>query len=247
LVIKIEAAKQAYHALDLKQQEIDSVKARITQLEGWNKQLARDIKTVQTEKSGFKDLITKTEEKVGELTQALDGSKQKIANLDVVKFVVSEEGVKSFIVKRILKVLNGRLAHYLRALDANCLCHFNEYFEEVIVNDKGHECSYMSFSSGERKRIDLAMLFTFQDIRRLQADVSININIYDELFDSSIDEKGSSLVLSILQDRVEKYKECIYIISHQKAITKIEPTSIVMLEKKNGFTRRVNDYAFESQ
>jgi hypothetical protein len=62
-----------------------------------------------------------------------------------------------------------------RNTDANCICRFNEYFEETILNEKGEICSYFNFSGGERKRIDLAMLFTFIDIRRLQSNVSVNI------------------------------------------------------------------------
>ena len=89
-------------------------------------------------------------------------------------------------------------------MDANCVCKFNEYFEEEIKNDKGQECSYFNFSGAERKNIDLACLFTFMDIRRMQGDVSYNLVMFDELLDSSLDEKGVELVLSILKERVDQ-------------------------------------------
>ena len=122
-------------------------------------------------------------------------------------------------------------------LEAPCKCYFNEYFEEIIINDRNQECSYFNFSGGERKRIDLAILFMFQDIRRLQSDVSINLSMYDELFDSALDERGSECILSLLKERVDTNNESIYIVSHNKNTVKAGINNILFLEKSNGFTK----------
>jgi DNA repair exonuclease SbcCD ATPase subunit len=156
--------------------------------------------------------------------------------LECVKFVVSEEGVKSYIVKKILKVLNSRLAHYLEALQANCLCQFNEYFDETITDEKNIEKSYFNFSGGERKRIDLACLFAFLDIRRMQGDVHFSTIFYDELLDSSLDDKGVELVLKVLRERTEKYNENCYIITHRGTAITAKVDNIIFLEKRNSFT-----------
>ena len=115
---------------------------------------------------------------------------------------------------------------------------FNEYFEEQIIDEKGKVLSYFNFSGAEKKNIDLACLFAFMDIRRLQGDVAYNINIYDELFDSSLDERGVELVLDILKERIEKYNECIMVISHRKESVKLATNDVIFLEKKNGITTR---------
>ena len=128
---------------------------------------------------------------------------------------------------------------FLKRMDANCICVFNEYFEEQIIDEKGKICSYFNFSGAERKNIDLACLFAFMDIRRLQGDVAFNFSVYDELFDSSLDEKGVDLVTEILKERVEKYKECIMVISHRKESMKNATGEIIFLEKKNGITTRI--------
>ena len=163
----------------------------------------------------------------------------KIDIIESAKFITSEEGVKSYIVKKILEVLNLRLAYYLKKLESNSTVKFNEFFEETITNERGAECSYFNFSGAERKAIDLAMIFAFQDIRRAQANVWLNISVFDELLDSSLDEKGIELVLDIIRDRVEKYQEAVYIISHRKESMKYCTSGeIVFLEKKNGITVR---------
>ena len=195
------------------------------------------------------DLESKIKNKlieVEELEKNTNDIHSDLEVLNVVKYILSEEGVKSFIVKKILDVLNNRLAYYLQKMDANCLCSFNELFEEKIINEKGENCSYFNFSGAERKNIDLAILFTFMDMRRLQGEVAYNIVIFDELLDSSLDEKGVELVLSLLNERVDSYKENIYIISHRKESAKAATGEVITLQKQNGITTRV-DFVDENQ
>lgn len=160
----------------------------------------------------------------------------KLNILDSVKFVVSEEGIKSFIVKRILSVLNGRLAFYLQRLQANSLCQFNEFFDETIIDEKSESKSYFNFSGGERKRIDLACLFAFADIRRLQGDVNFSTIFYDELLDSSLDDKGVLLTLNVLRERFNESKESCYVITHRgpEVVSRAEHT--IKVVKQNGIS-----------
>ena len=101
------------------------------------------------------------------------------------------------------------------------------------------KCSYYNFSGAEMKTIDLACLFAFMDLRRMQGDVTINISMFDELLDSSFDEKGIEMVTSILNERVTTNNDCIYIISHRKEGIKSVTGDVIMLEKSNGVTRKV--------
>ena len=83
-------------------------------------------------------------------------------------------------------------------------------------------------------------MFTFSDIRRLQGGVRYNISIYDELFDSSFDEKGIEMVTQILQDRVNELNESTIVISHRKESIKAVTGDVIFLTKQNGITRRVD-------
>ena len=219
---------------------ISYLERNISDIENIIKQYQTDIDSIKNETNSFDDLINDTTNKINDIKQEIDSLKKVINLMDVVKFVVSEEGVKSFIVKKILSHFNGKLTHFLKKLDSNCVCVFNEYFEEEIVNEKGKICLYNNFSGAERKAIDLACLFSFMDMRKSQGDVYYNISFYDELFDSSLDEKGVDLVLEILNERVEKYNECVMVISHRKESIKSANGDVIFLEKHNGITRRVN-------
>lgn len=222
-----------------KQKKI-SVKSRINQLTEWQDELEDDLKSVESVQTDFDTLIEEATTRVNDVSGKIDDYKSQLAKLDIVKYVVSEEGVKSYIVHQLLDLLNNKLIHYLRRLDSNSICTFNEYFEEEILNEKSKLCSYFNFSGAERKSIDLACLFTFSDIRRMQGGVRYNIAIYDELFDSSFDEKGIELVTEILQDRVEELDECSVVISHRKESVKAVTGEVIYLTKEKGITHRVD-------
>lgn len=179
------------------------------------------------------DKITKIEKKVKDQLEVVN-------LLNTMKIIVSEEGVKSYIIKKILSILNAKLQHYLNRIGFNCTCRFNEFFEEEILNDKGKLCSYFNFSGAERKSIDLACLFAFIDIRRMQGSVAYNVVFYDELLDTSLDDKGVELVCNIIADRAKMYNECAYIITHRKDSTFFATSKVILLEKENGITRRVD-------
>ena len=194
-----------------------------------------NIREIETEI--FKDdrKIKDSEEKIKTLEEKIESLQKELLIFENAKFIVSEEGVKTFIVKKMLNILNSQLNFYLKALEAPCSCNFDEMFEETILNESGKECSYFNFSGGERKRIDVAVLFTFQDILRSQSGTSFNLNMYDELLDAGLDDRGIEKVLDVLKEKVIKYKDSVYIVSH-KASTKNNIDNTILLKKHNGIT-----------
>lgn len=209
----------------------------IDHLEKNLKEVEEDILVVKAEQNNeLKGKISTLKTFVENSKTEVDKLNNELNILETVKFVISEEGIKSFIVKKILTVLNSRIAYYLKKLEANCLCQFNEFFDEEIIDENSQPKSYFNFSGGERKRIDLACLFAFADIRRLQGDVNFSTVFYDELLDSSLDDKGVSLTLKVLRERFNENNESCYIITHRgpEVTTKAEHTIHVV--KRNGIS-----------
>lgn len=236
---KRDIQKNKLQKAQIQKSNLRTLKEQLRQSETTLKDIEDDIRSTNVDKSNFDELIAETTTRLEQSQSAIDKIKQEMSMLDIIKFVVSEEGVKSYIVKKMLQLFNSKLAYYLKKMDSNCICVFNEYFEEEIVNEKGNLCSYFNFSGAERKNIDLACLFAFMDIRRLQGEVAFNFSMYDELFDSSLDERGVELVIEILKERIENHNECAIVISHRKESTKLATGEVIFLEKQNGVTTRV--------
>jgi ABC-type dipeptide/oligopeptide/nickel transport system ATPase subunit len=193
------------------------------------------IDDLNNEKQDYDKNIEESEKKILQLEKSLEFVKNELKTLNSVKFILSEEGVKTYIVKKIINVLNNRLNYYLNRLEAPCKCNFDEMFEETLINEQGKEVSYFNFSGGERKRIDTAILFTFQDILRFHSGTSYSLNMYDELLDCALDVRGTDKILEILIEKSEKYNESIYIITHKQSEIS-NSNNTIFLEKNNGVT-----------
>ena len=188
-------------------------------------------------KNPFEDLILEGKIKLDNILININKLKEKIAIYDVIKYAVSDTGFKAHMIKKMLKALNERLNYYLRIMDSNCKLSFDEFFVDTILDDRGTECEYDQFSGGEQKRIDLACLFAFMDIRRILGDVSFNIAFYDELLDSALSATCSIKLFDILKERLDKYNETSYIITHRKENLKNPKIdNVIYFEKSSGIT-----------
>lgn len=240
------------------QEKIDKIENSIEKLNEYISKIDKQINNFQIEENkyeyklkeigGLKSQIQNISQKENKFTKLYDNSKvnfEKIKNEQIfiekniyihenLTFIFSEEGVKSYIIKKMLELLNSKISFYLNELDSNCRLVFDEYFEEKIQNEKGYECSYFNFSSGERRTIDIAIMFAFMDIQKLLGKFETNLEFYDELIDSSLDELGVDLVLQVLKKKSDK--KGIYLITHRKELDEISNGDIIWLVKENGIT-----------
>jgi DNA repair exonuclease SbcCD ATPase subunit len=216
----------------------DSLKDNLSIL-ARNKELYKEIDDIVNQKDDISSKLDEVTLEIKKLEENLLIQTNSLNILEKSKLIVSEEGVKTYIVKKLLVLLNSKLNFYLKKLEAPCTCSFDEFFEETITNDKEKDCSYFNFSGGERKRIDMAILFTFQDILKSQTGIFYSLSMYDELFDSALDEAGTNKAIEILRENVEKHQECVYIISHNTLVSKSTIDHVIELEKYDGQTKIV--------
>jgi DNA repair exonuclease SbcCD ATPase subunit len=226
---KNKKLQEEKNSIELKNQKINNFKDKIKEYES-------QIEELINEKDETNDQIETIEKEICKIEKELEKVKKELSILEEIKFVLSEEGVKTHIIKKLLTLFNQKINFYLKTMDAPCICEFDEMFDEKIVNVYGNECSYFNFSGGERKRIDISVLFAFQDLLRTYSGTSFSLSIYDELFDSAIDEAGIEKIMDILKKRIVDYNECIYIVSHNKNSIKSNFDNILEIEKYNGET-----------
>jgi DNA repair exonuclease SbcCD ATPase subunit len=97
--------------------------------------------------------------------------------------------------------------------------------------------SYSSLSGGERKSIDMALQFACNDLASLQARSILNVRIYDEILDSSLDTQSLYPLLNIMRVKQQKMDSSIYVITHRNDITDLEFDNYINIEKTNGFSQ----------
>lgn len=83
-------------------------------------------------------------------------------------------------------------------------------FNVQIINQDGHS-SHKGSSMGERRCVDLCILWSLQDLARSRVAEPINIEFYDEIMDI-LDEDNTEHVLTVLNNRAKE--RSVWVISH---------------------------------
>ena len=161
-------------------------------------------------------------------------SKQKQV-LDVAASLLKDGGIKTKIIKQYIPVINQLINKYLSAMDFFVNFELNENFEETIKSRFRDEFTYASFSEGEKKRIDLALLFAWRAVAKLRNSSSTNLLIMDEVFDSSLDGGGTDEFIKILNGLAQDTN--VFIISHKGDQLYDKFHSVVKFEKVKNFSR----------
>ena len=118
--------------------------------------------------------------------------------LDTAMTLLKDSGIKARVIKHYLPIINKHINYYLTAMDFPIHFTLNEEFKESIQSRHRDDFCYESFSEGEKKRIDLALLLTWRSIARLKNSASCNVLVLDEVFDSSLDINGTEEFLKII-------------------------------------------------
>lgn len=187
----------------------------------------------------FEENINKSRKRLDDQTKQLNDCKIKESDYDVCKFVLGEEGVKSFVIKKLLDMLNHTIKDYIKKLGMNINCKFDEYFDEEISTSTGKTFSYSNLSGAEKRSVDVACVLSFSDMRKKISGNVSNLEFYDEIFDSAFDERGLDLLIEVLKARIQKNNTSVYAISHRKETMKHVDGEVVALQKENSITRRV--------
>lgn len=238
VTLLIEGLQSVYDGMNEIPRKNQQIKKFREQIERDIEKIETDIKDLKTTKNPFELAMKKSEDELKETEKSLEGVSKKLDVYNIVKVILSDEGFKATIINDMIGVLNQRIAYYLKFLNAPCTIAFNSTFEDTILNDRGTEVSYFSFSGGERRRIDLSCLFAFMDMRRYKGDVVYNISFFDEILDSALSVKGSETLFVLLKERFLTYGESSHIITHKLENSKNPLVNKkIYLEKIGGLTR----------
>jgi len=234
--VKIEAARVLHEDHKTKVAENRNLQTKIDGLVRVVETNEADLVRNRESVNEFKNLLDNTVEKKAAKALELDGWSKKSKIYQFIKEILSENGYRAYLIRQLVRVLNERINHYLKRLEAPCVIEFDEFFENTIIDElTGEDRSYESYSAGERRRIDLSTLMAFMDMRRIQGDVGFNVAFYDEVLDSALSANGTEKLFEVLNERLEKYGESAYIISHKKEnVNNYLVTNKIQMEKTGG-------------
>lgn len=154
----------------------------------------------------------------------------------VAAILLKDTGIKSKIIKHYLPIMNKVINNYLGKMDFFVQFELSDSFEETIKSRHRDIFTYDSFSEGEKRKIDLALLFAWRYIAQLKNSLNCNLLIFDEVLDGSLDDSATEAFLNILKG-LDKNTN-IYVISHKsKEILQDKFEDHLVFVKRNNFSK----------
>ena len=218
---------------------IDSAKKSVEQY----KQMINNVESrfLVSPVDAFISTLEENVKKRDEKKSTVDEIQRNLGLLNCAEYSLGESGIRSYIVNCLLELLNGRISYYLNSFKSQFDFKFNEMFDETITDSNGIICMYNNCSGAEMKKIDLAISFAFLDVIKFYRQVEYNISFYDEILDSSVDNKSLENIINFIAERAVANDKSVYIVTHKTDIMLPQLSETVLLEKRNGFTRRIEE------
>jgi DNA repair exonuclease SbcCD ATPase subunit len=129
---------------------------------------------------------------------------------DVAVVLLRDSGIKAAIIKEYVPILNSLINRYLGLFGFDVNFRLDENFDETVHSRGRDEFSYNSFSEGEKRKIDIAILMAFRKITELKNSSTCNLLVMDEIVYSSLDPASREVFMDIILSEGGNY----FVISH---------------------------------
>jgi DNA repair exonuclease SbcCD ATPase subunit len=239
------------------QKKIDEFSEFREKISNINNEIASKTAYIRTWQDFIKTLEKQNAQQIQKASQQLDDNEltdaeesykvavKKYAELKAERSVLTQAaailkdgGIKTTLIKKFIPIINQIINHYLTTFDFFVSFELDETFSETIKSRYRDEFSYNSFSEGEKKRIDLAIMLTWRAIARKRNSASTNLLIMDEVFDSSMDVEGVDSMIKVITETLDDNN--IFVISHRENLRdKFE--KVMTFKKVQNFSTLLQD------
>jgi DNA repair exonuclease SbcCD ATPase subunit len=247
---KIQEAQDAVNKTKASLDDIQSRQGKINTIISSRVASEKHIRQLQTEIKKIK------EDRTDETTEQEKLEKYRTIEVDILKnktdsaevstlyttasVLLKDSGIKKKIVSHYLPIINKTINAYLTRMNFFVSFELNENFEEKIKSRHRDEFTYESFSEGEKRRIDLALLFAWRAIAAQKNSVNCNLLILDEILDGSLDDNATDAFLDILKTLNNTVR--VFVISHKNPESLGDKFKNRMVFKKSNNFSTVVDY-----
>ena len=246
--------------LDKLNEEVEKVDERISEIMICNETIQKEENIIRLKNSDIQahnSFITKLNEELHESQKGIDTNKTKLFEnelkehkderlqyveqrryYDILNTILNDKGIKTRVIRKYLPVINKHVNNYLKDMDFFVNFQLDENFQETIKSRHRDDFSYYSFSEGEKKRIDIALLLTWRDIASMRNSVNVNLLILDEIFDASLDQAGMDDLMKLFNFLKNTN---LFVISHKIDILDDKFPTKITVEKVNNFSQFIFD------
>jgi len=212
-----------------KTSDIESLNSYITKIRG----RGGDTTKLIQEETTLQSLVTAEDE-------ASETKKELVEDnhyLGLAAVLLKDGGIKKKIIKHYIPVINRTINKYLSMMNFFVNFNLDDEFNETIKSRHRDIFTYASFSEGEKRKIDLALLFAWRAMAEIKNSLSTNLLILDEVLDGSLDDTSTEAFLEIVNG-MRGQGVNVFVISHKsKEVLQDKFERHVQMTKKGNFSK----------
>lgn len=196
------------------QPNLDELNKDIVELRALISDIDTKIKIHENNKrlinENYDALINEYKEKLVSIKSEIDKSDIEIGEWNEIGDLFAKT-LRYNLLDTLIPNINSSIQYYMNKLDQNYSVEFDKEFKpHIYIDGYQKEISYNSLSTGQRKTLDMAVIFGV--LQNIIANVNFNVFFLDELF-SNLDSDSRNTMLDLLNSTLAKDRS-IFVINH---------------------------------
>ncbi len=159
----------------------------------------------------YDELIKEQEDKLADLKEKIDNGDIEIGEWNDMSELFTKT-LRYNLLETLIPHINNSIQFFINKLDQSYKVEYDQEFKaHIYVDSYEKEISYNNLSTGQRKTLDLAIIFGI--LQNIIASVDFNVFVLDELF-SNMDSDTRNVMLSLLKETLAKDNKTVFVINH---------------------------------
>ena len=150
-----------------------------------------------------------------EIVKNIEEVENKIKAYEYIIKMCSDDGIKSMLLKKFIPFLNKLINYYLSIFALPVTIIFDDHFKHTLQTHPGIGHKHSLLSKGQKKRIDIAILFAIVDLIKLMGNFKCNLLFLDEFADGNVDAQGFSDTINMIRKISDRDDKAIVVVSHK--------------------------------
>lgn len=177
-----------------------------------NGKLASIVEVSKSKLNQLEQLLSEYKQKSEDLNKEERKVLVNINFLKIIEYTLSDEGIKSYIIKELVPSINKNIGEILSQLEIPLIVKFDDEFKPTIYRF-GEPVSINSISTGQTKMIDSAITFTITRLLLSKCN-GINVVFYDEIFSSLHSSAITTMMEIISNEMVKQLGLHVFLVNH---------------------------------
>jgi len=187
--------------------EMQDLKTKINQIDSEIMVYNNNLKVIN---ENYDDLIKNYEDKAKQVKSEIDKIDIEIGEWNDMTELFSKT-LRYKLLENLIPHINKSIKYYINKLDQPYNIEYDQEFKpHISIETFDKEISYNNLSTGQKKSLDMAIIFGV--LQNIIANVDFNIFFLDELF-SNLDSDSRNTMLGLLKDSLSKNRT-IFVINH---------------------------------